>query len=260
MIIRRKYPEQREYSFRDFRRGRALKLAKKIREHLKKSKMYEKEADELGVVDPELMKKATELVEKRGYKVYDYNPFGNDLGSGALKTRRGVRKKMYFGLFGKDTDEAKKFIDDGSYIDSNGQIFLPNGRRKRVEELLHEGGHLNSKGLIESTASNPSVRGDFNSVVESDLHKKNNKRRRTFISYVLPRFAKSGAIVKEESKASMKGLEDLEKLGATKEQIDLAKRKYNLALESYKEQSEAYNKEPRQKLWKIWTKKKKRRS
>lgn len=255
MIIKRKYSEQREYSFRDFRRGRALKLAKKIREHLRKSAIYGKEADKLEIVDQELMKKATELVGKKNYKIYDYNPFGNELGSGSLKTKRGIKNGMYVGLLGKNTDDAKKFIDDGGYIDSTGQIFLPNGRSKRVEELLHESEHLGSKGLIESTANNPSVRRDFNSVLESDISKKNNKQKR----FPLPRFIKSGAIIKEESGASKKSLEDLEKLGANKEQVDLARRKYNLALESYKEQAKAYNKEFRQKLWKMGTKKKKKR-
>lgn len=241
MIIRRRYiPEQKNYSFRKFRRRRALKLAKKMKAHLDKSFEYGKEADSIQINDPDLMKKAVELAEKNNHKVYDYNPFSNGESSGSLKTGRGLRSGMYTRLLLKGSDKAKKFLDDGSYINSSGQIFLPKG--KGVEELLHEEKHLESKGIWELIANNTSVRGNFEGVP-------NNKVKNPLISSFI-RPIKSKSIMKEESKASTGGLAELEKLGATKEQLELARRKYALALDSYKERAKAYNKEPRKEWWK----------
>lgn len=51
-------------------------------------------------------------------------------------------------------------------------------------------------------------------------------------------------ILKEEARASRIGLKNMKASKATKEQIDAARNKYDLALKSYRERMKAYRNEP----------------
>lgn len=236
MIIKRKYPEiQREFSW--FRK-KALQKAISMRNHLKNSRRLAEEAGNIKIQDEELMKKATKLMEDNNIAYYNYNPF-NEGSSGALRTVTGVRNGMYLDLL-KDTninkENVSKFIDDGRFAESMGQVFVPKG--KGVEEAFHEAGHLMHKNdIFEFIANNPSLR-------EKILRIPTGTSKRFPLASYIGRRITSSSILKEEARASRIGLKNMKASKATKEQIDAARNKYDLALKSYRERMKAYRNEP----------------
>lgn len=117
------------------------------------------------------------------------------------------------------------------------QIIIP-PRLQGIDQVSHEIGHVSndqSKNpiikLIHKKAgeSIPASNKNYDMIVS-----KMGTHRRSGIKSIVQDIINEGSIIAEEGRASKQGLRVLRKSGATKDDIETAKKNYKLALDSYK--------------------------
>lgn len=198
---------------------------------------------------PELMKKLIRNNrEKTGARVFKI-----DLGVGPATTNSDATKKVSQALMDagetyKDNTykkHGKKLLNSSNK--DKAQIYLPDG--SGAEYLAHEFGHnLNRTGnagplrkLINKAANSEKVREDFALNTKIDA---NELRKRDVIKESLKRYKNSKLIRSEEKAASRNALKELKKAGATKEELEIAKKNLDNAYKTYKHKSREYYLDP----------------
>lgn len=198
---------------------------------------------------PELMKKLIRNNrEKTGARVFKMDFGAGPFTSTSEDTRQRSLALIDAGNNIKDNiikREGKKLLNSSNK--DRAQIYLPD--KSGAEYLAHEIGHnLNRTGnagplrkLINIIASSEKVGGDFVLNTKIDA---NELRKRDVIKESLKRYTNSKLIRSEEKAASRNALKELKKAGATKEELEIAKKNLDNAYKTYKHKSREYYLDP----------------
>jgi len=117
------------------------------------------------------------------------------------------------------------------------QIIIP-PRLQGIDQISHEIGHVSNdqsknpiiKLIHKKAGESIPVSNENYGMVKSLM----GTHRRSGIKNVIQDIINEGSIIAEEGRASKQGLRVLRKSGATKKDIETAKKNYKLALDSYK--------------------------
>lgn len=232
--IAHSYEEQRCYGLL----GKARKLISNkvdnsIKDSLKKYRDTLREIDKFPKSD-RLSSPLTSISEKEGSNVLRYN---TESGSSFRVKRKSISENFADRMADINHDD-EVYNNLGRLVSDNKSkyddiIFYPKGADH--SELVHEIGHKRN-----SISRNPIKRklDDLNMRYQDDISEMKGSSKSGLLNAV-KEFVKGKAVVADESNASKEGLKLLKGSGATKDEIDDARKLYNLKLNTYKHKSNA---------------------